>query len=75
MEAETSRQGALIGSLREGLLACPLETLMGLIPEGSSSMSGIASPGGLVEAMLYTQLQASLVISKNIFLYFARFFF
>jgi hypothetical protein len=35
MEAETSRQGALIGSLREGLLACPLETLMGLIPEGS----------------------------------------
>jgi hypothetical protein len=32
MEAGTSQQGALIGSLREGLLACPLETLMGLIP-------------------------------------------
>jgi hypothetical protein len=30
---------------------------MGLIPEGSSSMSGTVFPGGLVEAMLHTQLQ------------------
>jgi hypothetical protein len=74
MEAETSRRGALIGSLREGLLACPLETLMGLIPEGSSSMSGTASPGGLVEAMLHTQLQASLVIFKIPFFFFFFFF-
>jgi hypothetical protein len=74
MEAETSRQGALISSLREGLLACPLETLMGLIPKGSSSMSGTTSPGGLVEAMLHTQLQASFVISKISF-YTSFFFF
>jgi hypothetical protein len=56
MEAETSQQGASIGSLREGLLACPLETLMGLIPEGSSSMSGTKFPGGLAEAILHAQL-------------------
>jgi hypothetical protein len=64
MEAETSRQGALLGSLREGLLACPLETLMGLIPEGSFSMFGTVFPGGLAEAMLHNQLQVSPVISK-----------
>jgi hypothetical protein len=73
MGAETSQQGALISSLREGLLACPLETLIGLIPEGSFSMSGIAFPGGLAEAMLHAQLQVSPVTSK-ISLYFARFF-
>jgi hypothetical protein len=75
MEAETFRQGAFIGSLREGLLACPLETLMGLIPEESSSMSGTVSPGGLAEAMLHTQLQVSLVISKISFYTLHVFFF
>jgi hypothetical protein len=75
MEAETSQQGALISSLREGLLACSLETLMGLIPERSSSMSGIVSPGGFAEAMLHAQLQVSPVTSKISFYALYVFFF
>jgi hypothetical protein len=79
MEVETTQQGALIGSLREGLLACPLETLMGLIPEGSSSMSWTGCPGGLAEAMLHAQLQVSPVTSKlsfyTLYVFFSNFFF
>jgi hypothetical protein len=81
MEAGTSQQEALIGSLREGLLACPLETLMGLIPEGSSSVSGAGFPEGLAEAMLHAQLQVSPVTSKisfytlYIFFYYLHLFF
>jgi hypothetical protein len=44
-EASTSRQGALIASLREGLLACPLEALLEILPEESSSMSRTESSG------------------------------
>lgn len=74
MEAETSQQGVLIGSLREGLLACPLETLMSLILEGFSSMCGTECPGGLAEALLHAQLQVSPVTSKISF-YTLYFFF
>jgi len=49
----------LIASLRKGLLACPLEALLEILPEGSSSISGSESPGELVEALLYAQLQVS----------------
>jgi hypothetical protein len=49
----------LINSLREGLLACPLETLMEILPEGSSSVLGIGSQGELAEAIHHVQLQVS----------------
>jgi hypothetical protein len=42
-ETSASRPGVLIDSLREGLLACPLETLMEILPEGSSYVLGIGS--------------------------------
>jgi hypothetical protein len=58
-EANTSRPGALIGSLREGLLACPLETLMEVLPDESSSVAETRSSGELAEAILHAQLQVS----------------
>jgi hypothetical protein len=58
-EASTSRPRALITSLRKGLLACPLEALLEILPEESSSMAGTASPGELAEALLHTKLQVS----------------
>jgi hypothetical protein len=60
-EASSSRPGALIGSLREGLFSCPLEALMEILPEESSSMAGTRSSGELVEAILYAQLQLSFI--------------
>lgn len=60
-EASTSRPGALITSLRKGLLACPLEALLEILPEESSSMAGTESSGELAEALLHTQLQVSLM--------------
>jgi len=58
-EASTYREGALIASLRKGLLACPLEALLEILPEESSSMSRTESPGELAEALLHAQLQVS----------------
>jgi hypothetical protein len=63
-EARTSRQGALIASLREGLLACPLEALLEILPEKSSSMSGTKSSAELAEALLHAQLQVSFMRRK-----------
>jgi hypothetical protein len=60
-EASTSRPGALIGSLREGLLACPLESLMKILPEESLSAAGTGSSGELAEAILHAQLQVSFI--------------
>jgi hypothetical protein len=60
-EASTSRSGALITSLRKGLLACPLEALLEILPEESSSMAGTESSGELAEALMHTQLQVSLM--------------
>ncbi|WP_161983189.1 hypothetical protein, partial [Candidatus Frankia alpina] len=52
-EAGTSQQGASVDSLMEGLSTGPLEALMGLLPEGSSLVSGIGpSAGELAEAIL-----------------------
>jgi hypothetical protein len=42
-ETSASRPGALIDSLREDLLACPLEALKEVLPEGSSFVLGIGS--------------------------------
>lgn len=53
-EASTSRPRALITSLRKGLLACPLEALLEILPEESSSVAGTESPGELAEAILHT---------------------
>jgi hypothetical protein len=52
-----SPHGALIASLRKGLLACPLESLLKILPEESLSMSGTESSGELAEALLHTKLQ------------------
>jgi hypothetical protein len=52
-EASTSRQGALIASLRKDLLACPQKALLEILSEESSSMSGPESPGELAEALLH----------------------
>jgi hypothetical protein len=52
-EASTSRHGALIGFLKEGLLACPLEALIKILPEESSSIAGTGSSGELAEAILH----------------------
>jgi hypothetical protein len=51
-ETGASRPGELINSLREGLLACPLEALMKILPEGFSSAPGVGSPRELAEAIL-----------------------
>jgi hypothetical protein len=48
-----------LGSLREGLLACPLETLMEVLPDESSSVAETRSSGELAEAILHAQLQVS----------------
>jgi len=58
-EASTSRPGALIDSLREGLLASPLEVLLEILPEGSSSAAGTGSSGELAKSILHSQLQVS----------------
>jgi hypothetical protein len=58
-ETDASRLGELINSLREGLLACPLEALMKILPEGFSSAPGIGSPVELAEVILHSQLQVS----------------
>jgi hypothetical protein len=58
-EASTSRPGALIDSLRKGLLASPLEVLLEILPEGSSSGAGTRSSGELAESILHAQLQVS----------------
>jgi hypothetical protein len=60
-EASTSRPGALIGSLREGLLACPLDNLIEILPGESSFVAGTGSSGELMEAILHAQLQVSFV--------------
>jgi hypothetical protein len=60
-EASTSRQGALIASMGEGLLACPLEALLKILLEESSFMSGTESSGELAQALLHAQLQVSLM--------------
>jgi hypothetical protein len=58
-ETGASRPGELINSLREGLLACPLEALMKILHEGFLSAPGIGSPRELAEAILHSQLQVS----------------
>jgi hypothetical protein len=58
-ETGASRPGELINSLREGLLAYPLEALMKILPEGFSFAPCIGSPGELAEAILHSQLQVS----------------
>jgi hypothetical protein len=58
-QTSASRPGALIDSLREDLLTCPLEALKEILPEGSSSVLGIGSQEELVEAILHAQLQVS----------------
>jgi hypothetical protein len=40
-------------------MACPLEALNEVLPEGSSSMLGIGSQEELAEAVLHAQLQVS----------------
>jgi hypothetical protein len=52
-EANTSRLGALIDSLREGLLASPLEVRMEILPEESSSVAETRSSGELAESILH----------------------
>jgi hypothetical protein len=58
-ETSVSRPGALIDSLREDLMACPLEALKEVLPKGSFSVLGIGSQEELAEAVLYAQLQVS----------------
>jgi hypothetical protein len=62
-ETGASRPGELINSLKEGLLACPLEALMKILPEGFSSAPCIGSPGELAEVILHSQLQVSFMPS------------
>jgi hypothetical protein len=57
--ASTSREGALIGSLKEGLLACPLEALLEILPEELKSVSETGSSGELADAILHAQFQVS----------------
>jgi hypothetical protein len=52
-ETSVSRPGSLIGSLKEDLMACPLEALKEVLPEGSLSVLGIGSQEELAEAVLY----------------------
>jgi hypothetical protein len=63
-EASTSRPGALIDSLREGLLASPLEVLLEILPEESSSAAGTGSSEELAESILHAQLQVSFLSWK-----------
>jgi hypothetical protein len=58
-ETSVSRPGVLIDSLREDLMACPLEAFNEVLPEGSLSVLGIGSQEELAEAVLYAQLQVS----------------
>jgi len=58
-ETSVSQLGALIDSLREALMACPLEALKEVLPEGCLSVLGIGSQEELAEAVLYAQLQVS----------------
>jgi hypothetical protein len=58
-ETSVSRSGTLIDSLREDLMACPLEALKEVLPEGSLSVLGIGFQEQLAEAVLYAQLQVS----------------
>jgi hypothetical protein len=59
-ETGASYPGELLNSLREGLLDCPLEALMKILPEGFSSAPSVGSLGELAEAILHSQLQVSL---------------
>jgi len=63
-EASTSQEGALIGSLREGLLAYPLETLLEILPEEFTSMPRTESSGELAETILHAQFQVSFMTWK-----------
>jgi len=54
-----SRPGALIDSLREDLLSCPLEALKEILPEGSSSVLEIRSQEELAKVIFHAQLQVS----------------
>lgn len=56
-EASTSRSGALISSLREGLLACPLEAVTVVLPKDFMPESGPATPEMLAEAFIHAQFQ------------------
>jgi hypothetical protein len=58
-ETSVSRPRALIDSLREDLMACPLEALKEVLPKGSLSVLGIGSQEELAEVVLYAQLQVS----------------
>lgn len=52
-KASTSREGAVIGSLREGLLAYPLEALMEVLLEEFMSAPGTGSSGELAEVVFH----------------------
>jgi hypothetical protein len=63
-EASTSRPRALIDSLREGLLASPLEVLLEILPKDSSSAAGTGSSRELAESILHAELQVSFLSWK-----------